>query len=110
MDTADTIPVFIDPEAAELVKELGMQAEFEQMLEQARQTIPNLCRINVEFGPPYDTGPDPAVLIKAYRDSTAREPDDVVWNQYSRWKLSTFSADVYRHFTLLIREEPNHAR
>jgi hypothetical protein len=105
MSTAATIPVIIDPEAAELVKELDMRAELEQMLERARQTIPGLTRLHVQFAPPYDTGPDPAVLMEAYRDARAREPDDQVWNSYSTWKLETFSPDVWRHFTLLIRDE-----
>jgi len=104
-----TIPLTVDPEAAELVAELGMQAELECMLDQARQMIPGLRRIHVEFAPPYDTGPDPSVLIMAYRDPSLHRPDDQTWNQYSRWKTTTFSPDVFRHFTLLIRDDPNHA-
>ncbi len=107
--STSTIPVTVEPEAAELVAELGMQAEFERMLDQARQTIPGLRRIVVEFAPPYDTGPDPGVLIMAYRDPSFRRPDDSAWDQYSRWKTTTFHPDVFRHFTLWIVDDTNHA-
>lgn len=108
MSTA-AVPITVDPEAAELVAELGMQKEFEQMLEKARQMIPGLRRIHVEFAPPYDTGPDPSVLIEAYRDPSFCQPDDPTWKQYARWEIATFPPDVVRYFTLTIRDEPNHA-
>jgi hypothetical protein len=103
-----TIPLTVDPEADELVAELGMRSDLERMLDRARQTIPGLLRLHVVFGPPYDTGPEPSVVIEAYRDPAHREPDDQVWNQFSRWKTQAFSPDVYRHFTLLIMDETNH--
>lgn len=103
-----TIHTTVEPEAADLVAELGMQKELERMLEHARQSIPGLLRLQVMFAPPYDTGPDPSVVIEAHRDAAHREPDDQVWNQFSRWKIQAFSPDVCRHFTLLIMDETNH--
>jgi hypothetical protein len=102
MTPVETVPVTIDAEAAELVAELGMKSELECMLDQTRKIIPGLLRLHVAFGPPYDTGPDPAVLIEAYRDAATRQPDEQVQNQYGRWQTTSFSPDVFRHFVLLI--------
>lgn len=110
MTTANSVPVTIDPEAAELVAELGMQAELDRMLEHARQAIPGLLRLEVVFAPPYDTGPDPSVVIDAYRDAAARPPYDQVRNEYTRWEIETFLPDVLRHFTLLIWDATKHGR
>jgi|GEM_PF-1520790 hypothetical protein len=110
MNTITTVPLAIEPQAAQLVKELGMQAELDQMLERARQIIPGLRRLHVLFAPPYDTGPDPSVVIEAYRDAAAQEPDDLHWDLYSKWQSATISPDVYRHLTLLIVDEINHVR
>ncbi|MCI0463269.1 MAG: hypothetical protein L0Z62_40500 [Gemmataceae bacterium] len=99
------IPVTVDPEAAERVAELGMQAELEHMLEQARQLIPGLWRLQVAFGTPSDTGSDLPVIIEAYRDPAGRQPDDQTWHRYNQWQMTTFSLDVCRHFRLLIRDE-----
>jgi hypothetical protein len=108
MSTA-TIPTTITAEAAELVAELGMQAELERMLEHARRTISRLRRLQVEYGPDYDAGTDPAVLINAYRDPPAEALGDRTWQEFSRWKISTFPPEVFSHFTLLLWEDPNHA-
>lgn len=103
-----TIPVTVDPEAADLVTQLGMQTELDRMLEQARQMIPGLRRLQVVFAPPYDTGPDPSVVIEAYRDPSARQPNDSTWDLFSRWKITTFPPEVCWHFTLLIMDENHH--
>ena len=104
------IPVTVDPEAADLVAELGMRAELERMLEQARQAIPGVRRLHVVFAPPYDTGPDPSVVIEAYRDPAARHPKDNTSAQYDRWQIATFPPDVFRHFVLLLMDEPSDVR
>lgn len=107
--SAATIPVTIDPEAAELVAELGMQAELEQMLDQARRMIPGLRRLQVVYGEPYDTGPDPSVVIDAYCDPALHEAARRAMHDYSRWKVTAFHPDVFRHFTLLTKDDRNHA-
>jgi hypothetical protein len=109
MGAIPAIPLTVDPEASALVAELGLQAELERMLEHARHTVSGLLQLYVVFAPPYDTGPDPAIVIEAHRDPTARQPDDQTWYRFSRWQIATFSPDVFRHFVLLIMDEHNHA-
>src|SRR4051794_24974808 len=53
-------PVTVSPEAAARVAELGLQREFEQIVEHTRQTIPGLRRLEVTLAPAHDTGDDPA--------------------------------------------------
>lgn len=110
MNPVEAIPFTIEPEAADLVAELGLRAEFERMVEHARQTIPGLHRLHVAFAPPYDTGPDPGVLIEAYWERREEPSRHDVWEKCSRWKISTFPPDVFRHFTLLLMDENAHGR
>jgi hypothetical protein len=107
MHATHGIPLTVEPEAAALVSELGLQAELDQMLEHARQTIAGLRRLQVRFGPAYDTGEE-RVIIEAVRDPASRASKAWTREQYSRWKSAAFSPDVYRHFTLLDEYEPNH--
>jgi len=97
----------VEPEAAALVSALGLQAELEQMLEHARQTIAGLQRLQVKFGPAYDTGEE-RIIIEAIRDPASRGSAAWTPDQYSRWKSAAFSPDVRRHFTLLDEYEANH--
>src|SRR5437879_6133803 len=100
MSTTHAIPLTVEAEAAALVAELGLQTELEQMLEQARQTITGLRRLQVKIAPAYDTGEE-GIIIEATRDPASRDRNEWTWEQFSRWKIATFSPDVYRHFTLL---------
>jgi hypothetical protein len=108
MKSAATIPVTIDPEAQALAAQLGLQAELQQMLEHARRTIAGLHALRVKFAPAYDTGED-GIVIEAVRDPASRETSAWTWDEYSRWKTSTFPPDVCRYFTLLDEYEPSHA-
>jgi hypothetical protein len=110
MSIPTTIPVTVEPEAAARVAELGLQAEFEEMLEQVRQMVSKLRRIEVVLVPPYDTGDDPGIVIQAFRDMADRDEDDPTWNRFSRWKITTFPPDVFRHFNMWILYEGSHAR
>jgi hypothetical protein len=104
-----TVPTTITDEAAELIAELGLQAELERMLEQARQTIPRLQRLTVEYRHPYDTGIEPGVLINAYCIPPAESAADRTWQQYSYWIIDTFPPEVFSRFTLLLRDDTDHA-
>ena len=110
MDTLSGLPVTVTPEAAAHVAELGMQAELEQMLRHACQTIPGLRHITVELHPPYDTGDEMAVVLEVTRDLAAHKSGDHPSWAWRRWLIATFSPDVYRHFSLLFTHTNNHGR
>src|SRR5205807_2017132 len=59
MNASTNVPTIVPPEAAARIAELGMQPEFERMLEHIRRSVPDLRRIEVEVSWPYDTGTDP---------------------------------------------------
>ncbi len=109
MSAPTTIPVMVEPEAAERVAELGLQAEFARMLEHARQTIPGLRRIDVALVPAYDTGDDPGIFMDAVRDASFFAENDPIRHRWREWVLSAFPPDVHRHFTLWDAYESNHA-
>ena len=108
MHATQAIPLTVEPEAAALVAELGLQAELEQMLDHARRTITGLQSLGVKFAPAYDTGEE-GIIIEAVRSPASRETSDWTWEQFSRWKVSTFSPDVWRYFTLLDEYGSSHA-
>lgn len=108
MHKTHAIPLTVEPEAAALVAELGLQVPLEQMLEHARRTITGLQSLGVKFAPAYDTGEE-GIIIEAMRDLASREASDWTWDQFSRWKVSTFSPDVCRYITLLDEYGSSHA-
>jgi len=101
MSAIAAVPIIIEPEASARVAELGMQKEFELMLEHARQVIPELQQIHVTLQPPYDTGDEPRVVIEAMRGGSYLG-DDPTQRQWIDWEIETFVADVLRHFCMLV--------
>src|SRR5262249_22295322 len=101
MNELSSVPVTISQEAAEHIAQLGMQAEFERMLEHARKNAPHVQRIEVWLQPPYDTGNEDQVLLEVYQDPAYFGKCGKKWDWWGNWVTSTFHPDVYRHFTLL---------
>jgi len=101
MVEAMPVPVMISPEAAARVAELGMQREFQQMLEHMRQTVPDLCAIEVTLDEPYEMGDEPRVILEAVKRGPYVDTDRTEWN-WSYWKVGTFSPDVFRHFVMAL--------
>lgn len=100
-----TMPATITPEAAARVAELGLQREFDLMLEHVRKIVPGLRSITVTLAPPYDTGDEPCVLIEVIMDNP-HLPYDPTEMDWGKWKITTFSPDVHRHFTMLAAYGP----
>lgn len=108
MNAATAIPLTVTSDAAARIAELGMQTEFEQMLEHARQTIQGLQRFEVILVPPHDTGDDPGVVIEAIRPAVSLPTDAEARHEWRDWLLETFSPDVWRHFVLWTLDGTNH--
>lgn len=108
MSVTSTVAVSLEPDAEELLSELGMEIQLELMVEHARRTIPGLRAIRIRFAPAYDTGEE-GILIEAVRDPALHGTKEWAWDHFSRWKTTTFPPDVGRHFQLLDSYEPtNH--
>ncbi len=108
MSISTNVPVTITPEASARVDELGLRAELEQMLEHARQTVPDLTRIELTYLEPYDTGIDPGIGIEAYINRPFI-PEDRISETFARWEIGIFPPEVLQYFTFLLRFETNHA-
>jgi hypothetical protein len=105
MTAPTTAPLKIAPDAAAYVAELGMQPQFEQMLEHARQTIPGLRALDVTLQPPYDLGGGPCVVIDVTSDDP-RTADHPTEREFGYWQIETFPPEVNQHFTLLLTYRP----
>jgi hypothetical protein len=103
MSATTAVPLTITPEAAARVAELGMQAAVERMIEHTRASVPGLRRVEVVLDPPYDTGDDPYLTIRAFRP-LAHRLDDGTRQAWGRWKVTSFSPEVCRHITLTLIE------
>jgi hypothetical protein len=101
--TAATIPVTVTEDAAAHVAKLGMQPQFEQMLEHARHTVPHLqlLRVTLEYDPGCPTN-DPQVVIWAKRDFVPpTDTLDITDMDFGRWQAQVFPPGVFTHFLLL---------
>ena len=106
--TEPDVPVVVEPEAAARVAELGMQPQFEQMLEHTRRSVTDLRRIDVWVAWPYDTGCEPGVAIEAII-GRPWVPEDETEDELGRWKVETFPPEVCEHFAILTQYGGDHA-
>jgi hypothetical protein len=104
-----TIPTTITTEAAEYIRDLGLQEPFEQMLEHARQIIPGLHAFTVSLLPRYDEPGEAGIIIDAFSEdpSVNERPVERDWG---RWQIETFSPNVWLNFTLFAIYVPAHER
>jgi hypothetical protein len=100
MATLTEIPVTVSPDAAARVAELGMQREFQMMIDQLKQIIPGLREIEVTLEYPPDYDDDPMVLLSTVQPPPTEEVDPTCGNWRS-WLIETFPPDVLRHFVRL---------
>jgi len=106
MSTKTDIPVTITPEAAAFVAELGLQQEFEQMIEQARQTIPGVVSIRADYYSGYGVD-TPGIDIEAtVSDFKAAREGRGVWGV---WRLTAFPPQVGQYFVLNLAEDSTNA-
>jgi hypothetical protein len=92
------VPTTVSAEAAARVAELGMRREFEQMLDHARQTIPNLSAIDVtRYDDPDEPG-QPRVLIGFITDTPSPAEKDEAWWRWTHWEVQAFPPHVLRWF------------
>jgi hypothetical protein len=109
MAETTSVPVTVEPEAAARVAELGLQRELEQMLEHARQTIPNLLALEVQLALPYDTGDETYLAIQVM--IRGDHPDGFrVSKQWGQWMIHTFPPEVCEYFGLSVVYGDAHGR
>jgi len=109
MATAAEIPILVASDAAERIRALDMQREFETMLEYTQRSIPGLRAIEVTpyFDPDEPAGP--RLVITVYKELPDSE-DDPARRQWDAWAIRTFSPDVFRWFALDVDYRTDHVR
>jgi hypothetical protein len=107
MSATTTVPFTVTPEAAERIAELGMQREFDLMIEHTRQTVPYLRSITVTLEDRYELGDEPVLVIESTVDhpQPLEDPSETHWGG---WKVDTFQPDVCRHFIMCVVHGTTH--
>ncbi len=102
MSISTTNPVSIDPEAVSLIAALGLEQPFQEMIEHAKQAIPSLRRIEVEYGYKVEDPENPTIVIYLIVDPPSHpvELDRSIRDDLVRWFLRTYPGGVARHFLL----------
>ena len=108
MASTTTIPVEVTPEAAARIEELGMQPEFEKMIEHTKQTVPDLDSILVIRFDDLDDPEETRVSIQARQRGPASLDVDT-WDKWGAWFVATFPPDVRRYFSFTTRYLENYA-
>ncbi|SRR5579885_976566 len=109
MAATTEVPLTIQPDAAARVAELGLQREFDEMIEQARRMIPDLRRIEVTLAWPPDYEDDPRVIIAPIVPNLGMSHLSAE-EQYVAWQIARYSPDVLRHILLMIGFEATNGR
>jgi hypothetical protein len=104
-----TVHVRVADDAAARIKELGLEKEFEAMLEHAKQAVPDLRSIEVNLY--YDPGEpgEPRAVITAWQKGTPAL-DDPTEKNWDHWVVRTFSPDVHRWFSFEALSWDNYGR
>jgi hypothetical protein len=108
MNAPTTVPVNVTPEAAARVAELGLNAEFRQLIEHILQTVSGLRHVDVDVSLPYDTGEDVGIGVEIWRSESSFQKDDPTWSALIKWIVSAFPPDVFRYFATVFFFEPAH--
>ena len=90
MTTGTDIPVTVTSEAAEWIAQVGMQREFETMVEHTKQTVPGLRAIEVILDDDPEGTVGPGIIIWGQRDGVPR--DDSAARKWRTWKINNVPA------------------
>jgi hypothetical protein len=109
MNLSTHVPVTFTSEAAARVAELGMDGQLRQMLDHARQVLPDLCRLEVTLAERYTDGGEPGITIEAFVRRAFDPEDTSRWN-LGEWNVRTFPPQVCEHFVITVGYEDESAR
>jgi hypothetical protein len=101
MTPTTTVPFTITDDAVALLRELGFQKEFDQIIEQLKQFVPGLLSISVRVMIMYDEGNRPIVLIEGEFLDRHLE-DDPTQRQWGELFSLSFPPEVREHFGVLL--------
>jgi hypothetical protein len=108
MITSATVPIGVTPEAAARVADLGLEREMRQMIEYARQHLPEPTRIEVVLYERDEVGEPPGVAIEVYTPFESFDPTARMRAKIGEWLVSEFPPQVREHLLIdHLPEAPN---
>jgi hypothetical protein len=99
MATDTTIPVEVSFDAKVHIARLGLEREFEEMLEHVKQTVSGTRWIDVTLEDSPEEPGDLGVVISPHRPHPGG--NDPAHRQWDSWVIETFPPEVCMHFCLL---------
>jgi hypothetical protein len=102
MNPTTDVPIRIEPAAAERVRELGLQAELDCVLDHTQKTVADLRRLEVALYDDPDEPGKPRVHLLAVVNH-ADSPDDALDATWGRWFVAAFPPEVCRWFGFDVR-------
>jgi hypothetical protein len=109
MSTLTSVPVAVSPEATKHVDGLGLQSEFEAMLEHTLEAVPGLRGVDVTLAHDPEGEDVPRVIIVAYMEYRGLEYDPTE-DDWGRWLVTWFTPDVSSHFAMITAYEATDSR
>jgi hypothetical protein len=101
MTPTTTVPFTITDEAAEYLREIGLQREFEQVIERLKQFVPGLLAIRARVMTMYDEGNARIVLITCEMLDRHLE-DDPTQREWGELYPSLFPPEVRERIGVLM--------
>jgi hypothetical protein len=98
--TVTGVPISVSEEAQIHIAKLGLQREFEAIVDRARQSIPGLQRLEVVLESDPEEDRDLVVVLEAYRERGGLEEATAVRDEWVHWFVDTFPPAVCWHFLL----------
>ncbi len=96
MNATETIPITVEPEAATRIAELVFSEHMDRMIDHARETVPQIQRIEVVMNYRYDDPSPDGVYIHVWSDHSC-DPDLKDWEELTSWMIETFPPEVLEH-------------
>jgi|SRR5579884_450840 len=109
MLASTTVPVRITPEARARLADLGLEQEMGEMIDYARQHVPQPTRIEVVLYERDEPGELPGVAIEVYTQFHCFDPNAGTRGKIGEWLVSAFPAEVREHLLIDYLPEPPHA-
>jgi hypothetical protein len=107
--TAVAPTITVSREAGTRLIKLGVQVEFERIVEHVVQMVPGLRALDVVLAHDPECIDDPRIILEATCPDRGAEYDATQWN-WNAWMIANFAPEVFQHFVLMIAYEADNAR
>ncbi|MCE9531135.1 MAG: hypothetical protein K8T89_08425 [Planctomycetes bacterium] len=99
-----TVPITIGASAQERIDQLGLQTEFEAVLEHAVQTVPGLIRVDVKVDE-HELPEHQAVILDATTKHLEIREELEIEDAQMAWRYQVYPPEVAMHFAMTASSE-----